>query len=323
MTIDDKNIKIVALAGGVGGAKMVHGLAMNIPPENLTIIVNTADDFTHLGLYISPDIDTVTYTLAQKANSIHGWGIDGDSWNVFETLNTLDAPTWFQLGDKDLATHLTRTHLLNQGMSLTSVTDYFCNHWHIKSKILPMSDDPVRTMVHTDKGQTLSFQEYFVKEKCLPVVAGFSFEGQEIAKPAQGVIRSIQEADILVFSPSNPWLSIDPILDLENLREEISKKIVIGISPIISGEAIKGPAAKICIELGIKPSATAVALHYKGLLTAFVFDEKDRSEVDIIHQLGIIPYVTDTYMRSNHDRKRLASEVIALGMSLLNRSNKI
>ncbi|MCJ7696053.1 MAG: 2-phospho-L-lactate transferase [Anaerolineaceae bacterium] len=300
---------------------MVHGLAMNLPPENLTAIVNTGDDFTHLGLYISPDIDTVTYTLAQKANSRHGWGVEGETWNVFETLQHLNAPTWFQLGDKDLATHLTRTHLLNQGMSLTSVTKYFCNHWHVKTKILPMSDEPVRTMVHTLQGQTLSFQEYFVKEQCLPVVSGFSFEGLETAKAGQEVIRHIKEADIIIICPSNPWLSIDPILGLKCLREEISKKPVIAISPIISGETIKGPAAKICMELGIKPSATSVAVHYQELLTAFVFDEKDRLEIKIIHQLGIIPFVTDTFMRTDDDRRRLASEIIALGKTLINRSN--
>jgi len=312
-------LKIVALAGGVGGAKLAHGLSMVLNPENLTIIVNTGDDFIHLGLEISPDIDTVIYTLAGMANPETGWGLNNESWNTLEGLRALDAPTWFQIGDRDLATHLTRTYLKSEGYKLSEIMQKFSEIWGIKVKIFPMSDEPVRTMVHTQDGRCLPFQEYFVKEKYQPCVEKFSFEGIENAKPISEAIDKIDKADLVVICPSNPWVSIDPILMVGDIRKRLSSKIVIAVSPIVGGKAIKGPAAKMYAEMGIIPCVEAVAEHYKDFLTSLVIDTQDMEKVENLIQLGIIPYVTETVMCNDLDRKILAKRIIELGISLISR----
>ena len=313
------DLKIVALAGGVGGAKLAHGLSMILPPENLTIIVNTGDDFIHLGLEISPDIDTVMYTLSGMANAETGWGLTNESWNTLEGLRALDAPTWFQIGDRDLATHLTRTCLKREGYKLSEIMQKFSEIWGIKVKIFPMSDEPVRTMVHTQDGRCLPFQEYFVKEKYQPCVEKFSFEGFENAKPISEAIDKIDNADLVVICPSNPWVSIDPILMVGDIRNRLRSKIVIAVSPILGDKAIKGPAAKMYAEMGIIPCVEAVAEHYKDFLTSLVIDTQDMEKVENLIQLGIIPYVTETVMCNDLDRKILAKRIIELGISLISR----
>ncbi|MFQ5615466.1 MAG: 2-phospho-L-lactate transferase [Anaerolineales bacterium] len=321
-------MKIVALAGGVGGAKLADGLAQILPPENLTIIVNTGDDFEHLGLKICPDLDTVCYTLAGLANPATGWGRANETWQAFESLGRLGGPTWFRLGDRDLGTHLERTRRLRAGQPLSQVVGDFCRAWGVGPVILPVSDDPIPTIVCTEEGE-MPFQEYFVHQRCRPKVTGFRFAGVEDARPAPGVVEAIDdlnrssEADALVICPSNPWVSVDPILAVPGIRSAIQhfalraaarsgrRARTVAVSPIIGGQAVKGPAAKMYAELGIEPSALAVARHYGSLLTGFVFDQVDREQEVAIRELGIEPLVTDTLMKTPAGRRRLAEEVLA------------
>jgi LPPG:FO 2-phospho-L-lactate transferase len=312
----NKLAKITALAGGVGGAKLAHGLAGILGQDQLTIIVNTGDDMEFYGLHISPDIDTVCYTLAGWANPVTGWGQKDESWGVFETLTKIGAPSWFRLGDHDLAIHLERTRLLASGYSLTRVTQQLCNLMGVKHTVLPMSDQPVRTMVFTRDNRILNFQEYFVKEQCNPQVLKFEFSGLETASPTVEVLSALQESDLVIFCPSNPWVSIDPILKLGKIKEILAQKKVVAISPIIDGKTIKGPAAKMFSELGIVPSSTAVFEHYREILSGFIIDSLDKSEEGVISQRGIIPLVTNTIMRSTEDRVQLATETINFGLSL-------
>ncbi|NTV36643.1 MAG: 2-phospho-L-lactate transferase, partial [Anaerolineaceae bacterium] len=225
-------MKIVALAGGVGGAKLVHGLSKVLPAEDLTVIVNTGDDFTHLGLKVCPDIDTICYTLAEVANPATGWGRDAETWNVISEMEKLGAPTWFRLGDKDIAYHLERTRLASEGKKLSQIVEKICAIWSIGVKVLPMTDDVVSTHVITDTGEDLAFQDYFVKFGCSPKVKEFRFDGMESAKPAFGVIESIREADFIIICPSNPFVSIEPILKVNGIREAIGAKKVLAVSPI-------------------------------------------------------------------------------------------
>ena len=298
-------MKIVALAGGVGGAKLAHGFAQILPPEDLTVIVNTGGDFEHYGLYICPDLDTVCYTLAGLANPETGWGRAGEAWNAIENARNLGGPGWFNLGDQDLGTHLERTRRLRTGDPLSQVTRDFCKAWGVESTIFPMSYQPVRTMVATEEGE-LAFQEYFVHRRCQPRVKSFRFEGVESAEPAPGTREAIRSADAVVICPSNPWVSVDPIL-------QVLKKIdkpVYAVSPIIGGETVKGPAAKMYRELGIEPSALAVANHYRDLLEGFVFDEQDSELLEGIRGLNMRMHVTNTLMSSHDDRKKLAMEIL-------------
>lgn len=304
------SIKIAALAGGVGGAKMAHGLAHLLPSDALTVIVNTGDDFTHWGLSISPDLDTVCYTLAGLANPETGWGRADETWQVFQSMQTLGAPDWFRLGDRDLATHLARTTRLRQGEPLSRITQDFCQAWGVTQRVLPMSDQPVATMVNTLEYGELSFQEYFVMHHCAPQVTGFRFEGIELARPAPGVLESIEAADAVVFCPSNPWVSIDPILAVGSLRATIQKKVAVGVSPIIGGQTVKGPAAKMYAELGITPSALAVAQHYQTLLHGFVMDTADARLAGEVERLGMAAHVTQTLMKSVNDRVSLSEDVL-------------
>jgi LPPG:FO 2-phospho-L-lactate transferase len=275
-------LKVVALAGGVGGAKLVDGLAKTLPSESLTVIVNTGDDFDHLGLRICPDIDTVCYTLAGIANPATGWGQIDESWMVMETLEQLGAPSWFRLGDRDLATHLERSRLLNSGKSLSEVTSHFCEIWNIDPLVIPMSDDHVPTMVNIDQGE-LTFQDYFVRLSCEPQVTGFRFAGVESANPAPRVLESLSGADIVIICPSNPWVSIDPILAVPGVR-------------------------------GYEPSAVSTARHYGdqthgGLLTGYVYDNLDAGYASDFKELELRTMLTNTLMKTIDDRIRLAKEV--------------
>jgi len=304
-------MKIVALAGGVGGAKLVHGLAQVLPPEDLTVIVNTGDDFEHYGLYICPDLDTVCYTLAGLANPETGWGRAKETWNTFENFSKLGGPDWFRLGDRDLGTHLERTRRLKSGESLSQITRDFCQAWGVRHMVLPMSDSPVRTIVETEAGD-LAFQEYFVHRRCEPRVKGFRFEGAERAEPVSGAREALYAAEAVVICPSNPWVSIDPILAVRrsDWQSALHEKAVIAVSPIIGGETVKGPAAKMYRELGIEPSALAVANHYRGLATGFVLDTVDAQLQETVGGLNMQVFVTNTLMKSHEDRRQLANEVL-------------
>ena len=313
-------MKVTALAGGVGGAKLVDGLAQLLGPESLSVIVNTGDDFEYLGLQISPDLDTVCYTLAGLANPATGWGLQDETWVTYETLSALGGLDWFRLGDRDLATHLYRTDALSQGKTLSEITRVLCRKWGVAHTVYPMSDDPVRTIVQTKNGESLGFQEYFVHQRCKPEVTGFEFLGANPARPVPAALAAIEAADLVILTPSNPWVSIAPILAVPGYMEIIRQKPVIAVSPIVGGKALKGPAAKMYRELGFEPSASAVANHYRDFLTGFVFDTRDVAELEKIQRWRIIPVVTDIIMKDRPDRSRLAKEVLAFGETVLNRS---
>jgi LPPG:FO 2-phospho-L-lactate transferase len=310
-------MEVVALAGGVGGAKLADGLAQVMPAEDLTIIVNTGDDFEHLGLTICPDLDTVCYTLAGMANPTTGWGRADETWHALESLAQLGGPIWFRLGDFDLGLHLERSRRLRNGQPLSQITYEFCNSWGIHPRILPMSDDKVPTWVYTEEGE-LPFQEYFVHRQCNPRVTGFRFDGVERAHPAPGVLDALQKADLVVICPSNPWVSIGPILELPGIKALLEEKHdpIVAVSPIIGGQAVKGPAAKMYNELGIQPSALAVARQYGALLDGFVLDNVDADQAQLVRELGIEPWVTITLMKTRQDRHRLAVEVLEFGTQL-------
>lgn len=302
---------VVALAGGVGGAKLAYGLYQVVPPEKLTVIVNTGDDFEHLGLHISPDLDTMMYTLAGLANPSTGWGVKDESWNMMAALARYGQPTWFQLGDRDLATHLLRTKWLRENYPYNWITRELSQRLGIRCTILPMTESLVRTMIMTEQGE-MAFQEYFVQKQCQPVVKSIRFAGAEQAHPSREVASALRTADVIIFCPSNPFLSLDPILALPNMRRIIAASRVpkIGISPIVGGAALKGPAAKLMRELGQEVSPTSVARHLSDVLTGFVLDQVDQAHQEAINALGLRTLVTGTVMLNNEDRVRLAGEVL-------------
>lgn len=305
---------VVALAGGVGGAKMVQGLDEALGPGRLTVVVNTGDDFVHLGLHISPDLDTVVYTLAGLQSAETGWGLAGESWTFLEALGQLGGDTWFRLGDRDMATHVERTRRLLAGENLSSITEDFCAKLGVTAQVLPMSNKPVRTIVRTDHGP-IPFQEYFVRRKCRPVVRGFEFKGVDEADFHPSAIAALQAADLtaVVICPSNPYVSIAPILALEGARESLrsSPAPVIAVSPIVGGVALKGPAEKMMRELGENPAAETVASEYDGLLAGFVLDQVDSAEAEAIRSRGPRVLLTDTVMHTRSDKSRLATEIMA------------
>jgi LPPG:FO 2-phospho-L-lactate transferase len=308
-------LKVAALAGGVGGAKLAHGLALVLPPENLTIVVNTADDFDHLGLHICPDLDTVVYTLAGMANRKTGWGRGRETWSFLEATGELGGPTWFRLGDRDLALHVWRSQSLRWGIPLSAVTRDVCRAFGVRPAVLPMTDDDVRTMVQTDQGE-MAFQEYFVHRGCKPAVHGFRFFGADAARPAPGVIEAIEAADLVVICPSNPWVSIDPILAIPGVRQRVASRTAVAVSPLVGGKAIKGPAAKMAAELGVEATPASLAAHYNGVIGGWVYDAADPDAGGPLARQGVLSLRTDTLMRSDRDRRRLAEEVLAFGASL-------
>lgn len=303
-------LKVAVLAGGVGGAKLVLGLDRVLSPGNLKVIVNTGDDFTHFGLKICPDIDSVCYSLAGLANKSYGWGLEGETWNVADALEALGAPTWFQLGDRDIATHLERTRLLGEGKKLSQVVAEFCTSWGIVRGILPMSDDDAPTLIETKAGTILPFQDYLVREKAQPEVSRILLHGGLEPTLSADALRAIQEADLVVIAPSNPWVSIDPILEFHDIKEALEAKFVSAVSPIIQGKAIKGPAAKMFAELGIQPSSLAVLSHYSDLLNLFVYDasEKPMPLSDIPEGIGTIQL--QTIMTDEADKIQLATAIL-------------
>jgi LPPG:FO 2-phospho-L-lactate transferase len=298
-------MRIVALSGGVGGARLLDGLARALPAGSLTAIVNTGDDFVHLGLNVSPDLDTVMYTLAGLADEERGWGLAGETFAGLGMVKRYGGPDWFGLGDADLATHLLRTEALRAGQPLSAITARLCTALGIAHPVLPMSDAPLATMIDTVADGTLPFQQWFVRRRAEPAVRAVRFEGARTAAP--GVVPAIDACDVVVVGPSNPYVSIDPILCLDGVREALSRKPVIALSPIVGGAAIKGPLATMIRELTGEPaSAGAVARHYRGLLRAMVVERGDEGTVASMAVLG-----TSTVMRSRDDRLRLAREVLA------------
>jgi LPPG:FO 2-phospho-L-lactate transferase len=304
---------VVALCGGVGGAKLAAGLAAIVAAGDLTIIVNTGDDFDHLGLRISPDIDTVAYTLAGLADRDRGWGRSDESWNFMAALAAIGGETWFRLGDRDLAMHVERTRRLAAGETLSAVTQALAHALDIAHAVVPMCDRDVRTIVETTVGE-LAFQHYFVREACRPVARAIRYAGASDAEPAPGAIKALRRHDLgaIVICPSNPYLSVDPILAVPGMRAELdaARVPIVAVSPIVGGHAIKGPAAKLMKELGETPSAGAIARHYRGLIHGLLIDRADADEVDDVRAAGVEAFVTGTVMQSDDDRIRLARETL-------------
>jgi LPPG:FO 2-phospho-L-lactate transferase len=301
--------RFVALCGGVGGAKLALGLAALLE-DRLTVVVNTGDDFEHLGLHISPDLDTVLYTLADVVNPESGWGRRGETWSFMSAIERLGGPTWFRLGDADLAVHVERTRRLRAGESLSAVTAHLSARFGVRAAIVPMSDQPVRTVVETDCG-VLGFQEYFVRERCEPAVRRVSYEGAAAARPAVAIAGALASAELqgIILCPSNPWLSIDPILAIPGMRDLLTAASapIIAVSPIIAGQAVKGPAAKIMGELGLVPNAATVASHYAGLIDGFVLDTADASLAPAIDAQILL---TGTLMTTRDQKVALARDCL-------------
>ena len=313
----------VALSGGVGGAKLALGLSRILAPAQLDVIVNTGDDFEYLGLTICPDLDTLTYTLAGLNNTETGWGRAGETWTFMASLRALGGESWFQLGDGDLAIHVERTRRLAAGEPLSRVTAELTARLEIELSVIPMSDDPVRTFVETAAG-ALAFQHYFVRDQCAPEVTGFEFRGAKTATPSPMALGALADPalDAVVICPSNPFISIDPILAVPGLRGAIEDAAapVIAVSPIVGGKAIKGPTAKMMVELGVTQSAASVARHYDGLIDGFVLDSEDAASGDEIRALGLDVLTTNTVMQSLEDRVSLAADVLEFATKLRSKS---
>jgi LPPG:FO 2-phospho-L-lactate transferase len=307
---------IVALAGGVGGAKLARGLA-EIAGADLSVIVNTGDDFDHFDLRICPDLDTVTYTLAGKANPVTGWGLEGESWNFMAQMMALGGEDWFQLGDRDLAVHVLRSQLLRQGEALTHVTRKIATALGVKAAVLPMSDVPVRTRVQTASG-LLDFQDYFVRLKCDVPITGLRFDGAAQADPTEPVVHALDQAQIAIFCPSNPFVSIDPILAVAGINSRLKAMRIprVAVSPIIAGKAVKGPAAKMMAELGYQVSSLTVAQKYRGLIDGMVIDMADADLAEDIRALGMAVKTTRTLMLSAEDSAALAAETVAFAREI-------
>jgi LPPG:FO 2-phospho-L-lactate transferase len=315
---------IVALAGGVGGARLAVGLAAALPPSELAIIVNTGDDFEHMGFTICPDLDTVMYTLAGANNPQSGWGRAGESWNFMSEVKRLGGEDWFQLGDRDLAVHVLRREALHRGISLSTVTHDLATRFGIRHMILPMSETPVCTKVKTKSGE-LAFQDYFVRQRCVPPVTGFRFAGARKARlpPALQQLMRSEKVEAVVLCPSNPFVSIAPILSVPAIRAWLSPRRtrtfpVVAVSPIIGGAAVKGPAAKMMRELGIKSNALEIARHYGNTVDHWVIDRQDARLSRAMEGLGKRVLVTDTLMTSRGKSVALARRVIAFAYKAKN-----
>jgi LPPG:FO 2-phospho-L-lactate transferase len=308
--------KVTALTGGVGGAKLIAGLAEIVRAEDLTVIVNTGDDWQWMDLYISPDLDTIVYTLAGSANAATGWGVEGDTFHALDRLRAMGVDAWFRLGDKDLATHIYRTSRLRSGATLSEVTRDLCRRHGIRPRILPMTDSYVPTFVHTDAG-TMHLQEYFVQRRCEPRVEGFEWRGIEAAFPAPGVREAIEESDAVLVCPSNPFISIGPILALSGIRWALAhtRGTTLAVSPIISGRAVKGPAADMLAQLGYPVSPLSVARMYSDFLDGFVLDREDAGLAAEIAALELDVIVCPTRMSTHED-------CVALARSILERLSK-
>ncbi|HLY04496.1 MAG TPA: 2-phospho-L-lactate transferase [Rhizomicrobium sp.] len=307
-------IRVLAISGGVGGAKLLRGFYRILPPGTLAALINTGDDFEHLGLHISPDIDTALYTLAGLAHPEQGWGRADETWNFMAALESIGGETWFRLGDADLALHVERTRRLRAGETLTSITRHFAERFGIAANILPMSDDRVATRVITDEGE-LAFQDYFVRRRCAPRVRALRFDGASSARLSDAARAAFAsgELEAIVIAPSNPWLSIDPLLAIPALREALRSATVpvVAVTPIIAGKAVKGPTAKIMAELGIDVSPISVAEHYGDLLDGFMLDSRDAGDADCF---SIPADIADTLMNTPDDSARVAESAINLAL---------
>jgi LPPG:FO 2-phospho-L-lactate transferase len=309
-------IQVVALSGGIGGAKLALGLYRTLPPDCLMVVCNTGDDFEHLGLSISPDLDTVLYTLAGVANAETGWGRADETWSFMRALEQLGGETWFRLGDADLAIHLERTRRFAAGESLSSISDDFCQRLGVRARLVPMCDEPVRTLVRTED-KILPFQRYFVERRCGPRVRGFEFRGASAACPTPALREALEHDSLeaVVICPSNPFVSIDPILAVPGMRAAIAAcgAPVIAVTPIIGGQVVKGPTAKMMTELGMPTRARAVAEHYGDLIDGYVLDQADADQAAAI---DVPCLAARTLMVSEDDRRGLAAEVLAFARRL-------
>jgi LPPG:FO 2-phospho-L-lactate transferase len=306
--------RVVVLTGGVGGAKLVRGLAQAMPPQDVTAIVNTGDDFRHLGLWISPDIDTLLYTLSGRADSVKGWGRADETWTFMAAARSLGMEDWFLLGDGDLALHVDRTARLAAGESVTAITRRHAEAWGVGVEMLPMSDDTVATRVSTPDGE-LGFQDYFVRQQCRPIVRSIRFEGVGAGRPGPSVLERMLDPGLraILIAPSNPYLSIDPILAVPGIREALRDATVpvVAVSPLVGGKAVKGPTAKIMAELGIAVSAQSIASHYEDFLDALLLDCRDAA-VDLAMPFAM----EDTLMQTDEDRVRVAIAALQLAATL-------
>jgi LPPG:FO 2-phospho-L-lactate transferase len=302
---------VVILTGGVGGAKLVDGLYRTLPAGQLSAIVNTGDDFTHLGLSVSPDIDSLLYLLSGQASRELGWGRENETWNFMTALQGLGGPDWFKLGDGDLALHILRSQALRSGETLSAITARFASQWSLSLSVLPMSDTPVATWLDTDEGK-LPFQRYFVERQCKPIVRSLWFEDAEKAQPSAAVLHALNEARVIMVAPSNPWLSIDPILSVPAIRIALQNRRVpaIAVSPLVQGKAVKGPTAKLMTELGIEVSNASIARHYAGLIDALMIHHGD----DQPDHLPIME--VNTLMHDEADRKRVAQAALDFAVRL-------
>jgi LPPG:FO 2-phospho-L-lactate transferase len=305
-------VKVTVLTGGVGGAKLVLGLMQVMPAENITAIVNTGDDFVHLGLPVSPDVDTLLYTLSGKANAAQGWGREGESWAFMAALKSLGGPDWFNLGDGDLALHVMRLAGFQNGKTLAALTAEIARAWTIPVRILPMSNDRVATQLETNIGR-LSFQSYFVEKRCAPVVSSIEFDGAATARPAPGVVEAIENADAILIAPSNPWLSVDPILAVPGISAALQQASapVVAVSPIIGGKAVKGPTAKLMTELDLPVTHETIAAHYAEFLDALLVDSGDAADI-----AGIAAAHENILMTTLEDRARVARAALNLATTL-------
>jgi len=308
--MSDNNL--IAISGGIGGAKLCYGLDQILQPEQLRVIANTGDDFLYLGFYISPDIDTLIYTLAEVNNKETGWGREDETWKTHNVLGELGADNWFKLGDKDLALHLHRSKALRNGETLTSITQDIAERFKLKTIILPMSDHMIQTVVDTDKG-SMPFQKYFVKESTNPKVREVSFESKH-PETTKEVLEAINDPELTGFliAPSNPYLSIDPILSIDKITQTImqSNKPRVAVSPIIGGDSVKGPTAKIMEEMGLEVNVMTIANHYGNLIDGLIIDNADKEYIQAIESSGIKVKVSNILMHDNDDKTRLAKEAI-------------
>lgn len=305
------DVKVLALAGGVGGAKLALGLSKILSPAQLTIVVNTGDDETFHGLHVSPDLDTVMYTLAGIANHETGWGIAGETFHMLERLRAFGEDAWFSLGDNDLATHIRRTNLLRNGSTLSEVTSQLTHSLGVVHDIVPMSDDPLKTVVDTDIG-VLAFQEYFVKYRSEPKVSEIRFQREKDTNPSPRFNKALVQSNVIVFCPSNPYLSVAPILEVDGIREKIKKfsGTRVAVTPIVRGKSIKGPAGKLMSEFGVEPSCVHVAKQYRDLCDVFIIDDLDSDKAAEVESLGMKVLVCNTIMNSDADKIALAQMVV-------------
>ena len=303
---------VITLSGGVGGAKLVLGLSHVVANNKLVVACNTGDDFTHLGLRVCPDIDSVLYALSGLSDQKRGWGRSEETWTFMSAMKELQGPDWFNLGDGDLATHVLRTNMLEHGKTLGEVTGDLAQRLGIKAQILPMSDDLVATIVQTNSGD-LAFQHYFVRDQCEPCVTGFSFDGIDVARPHSRILAALRtEPKAVIIAPSNPYVSVDPILGLKGLKAELKNAgaPLVAVSPIVGGQAIKGPAAKMMHELGKDVSVLGIAAHYRGLIDGLVIDVQDAELAPKIREMGIKTHVTQTVMTDLKGRIELAKATL-------------